>query len=246
MSTTDSEAKAKTYFIKAGYTANDAVITNDDVSGESYWTAARVRLSLRYQYPVYMAAKKLIARGNINHVIDVGCGVAAKLEVLHRTFPDVEFTGIDQASTISFCRSRHRFGRWIVDDLEHPDESLTGLTGDLVICADVIEHVGDPDVLLRYLKHRVRPGGMILLSTPERDALRGQSCDFSPNKFHVREWNQAELRAYLRDAGFSIIRHQLQFPVRFEVSGVFFRHVVKRALTGRRIRWNQLCLLGVR
>ncbi len=41
MSTTDSATKAKTYFIKVGYTANDAVITNDDVSGESYWTAAR-------------------------------------------------------------------------------------------------------------------------------------------------------------------------------------------------------------
>ena len=166
MSTTDSEAKTRTYFIKAGYTANDAIITNDDVSGENYWNAARVKLSLCYQYPVYMAARKLIARGNIKHVIDVGCGVAAKLEVLHKIFPDLKVTGIDQARTIAFCKSHYRFGRWVVDDLEHPDQSLTGLTGDLVICADVIEHMGDPDVLLGYLKRRVRPGGLILLSTP--------------------------------------------------------------------------------
>jgi predicted TPR repeat methyltransferase len=245
VSTIYTTGRLNNYFIKPEYKGNDAAITNEDISGEHYWHEARVRLSLRYQYPVYISAKKVIARGGIGHVIDVGCGVATKLEMLHDAFPRVEFTGIDQPSTIEFCRRRYRFGRWVADDLESPSGDLLALKGDLVICADVIEHLGDPDILLEYLKARIRPGGVILLSTPERDALRGPSCISSPNKFHVREWNQSELRAYLRAAGFSIIWHELQLPVKAEFSRTFYTHVVQPALAGRPARWNQVCLLGV-
>lgn len=236
---------SKTYFIKPGYTINDTAWTNDAVSGETYWTKERLKASLSYQYPVYMSARKLIAMGDVTRVIDVGCGVATKLAVLHRAFPHVEFVGIDQATTIEFCQKYHRFGRWIADDLEQPDEQLSDLKADLVICSDVIEHMIDPDVLLRYLKRRVRPGGRILLSTPERDALRGPSCTSSPNRYHVREWNRQELAEYLRSAGFAIIEHRLQLPVKWEFSRIFYTHVVKRALRGQPIRCNQVCLLEV-
>ena len=245
MSTTYYEARSKNYFIKGGYRVNDAVITNDYIAGEHYWNEARIRRSLRYQYPVYNLAGRLIAQGSVRQVIDVGCGVATKLEMLHRAFPAVEFIGVDQPATIDFCRRRYRFGRWVADDLERPSADLTGLTGDLVICADVIEHMGDPDILLEYLKARVRPGGRILLSTPERDALRGRACNRSPNRYHVREWNEAELATYLRTAGFTIIRHELQLPVKAEFSRMFSTHVVRHALLGRPVRCNQVCLLGV-
>lgn len=239
----DAIAQAKTYFIKPGYRPNAAVMTHDAVSGEPYWNASRLALSLRYQYPVYRLAGQLIAQGGIRRVLDVGCGVATKLELLHRASPQVEFVGVDQPSTIEFCRGRYRFGEWVADDLEHPSADPAQLSGDLVICADVIEHMGDPDVLLRYLRARVRPGGRILLSTPERDALRGPDCSFSPNRYHVREWNQAELTAYLRAAGFTILEQWLQLPVRVELSSLFFTHVVKPALRGRPVRSNQVCLL---
>lgn len=241
----DVDSKAKTYFIKPGYRINDAALTNEVVSGQNYWNDERLKRSLTYQYPVYMTAREFIRKGGIARVIDVGCGVATKLGALHRAFPEVEFVGIDQPSTIEFCQAHHRFGRWLADDLEHPDGRLSELTGDLVICSDVIEHMSDPDVLLRYLKGRVRPGGMILLSTPERDALRGRSCCSSPNAYHVREWNRQELSAYLRSAGFSIVQHWMQLPVKCEFSNIFFTHVVKRALSGRPVRWNQVCLLEV-
>lgn len=233
------------YFIKPGYRPNEVVLTQDSVSGKAYWNATRLNRSLCFQYSVYMLARELIARGGIERVIDVGCGVATKLAVLHRAFPQVEFVGIDQPGTIAICREFHAFGRWIADDLERPDESPASLTGDLVICADVIEHVSNPDVLLSYLKRRISRGGMALISTPERDLLRGRSCDFSPNKYHVREWNRNELRAYLQAAGFSIIQHRMQLPVRSRFNRLFFSHVVKRALMGRPVRWNQVCLLGV-
>lgn len=245
MNTISPETNPKLYGIKASYRPNAAVITHDDLSGQTYWNEARLDLSRSYQYPVYMLAKDLILRTGARRVVDVGCGVATKLELLHRQLPTVEFVGIDQPNAIAFCQQRYRFGRWLVDDLERPHADLSGLAGDLVICSDVIEHLGDPDVLLRYLKLCVRPGGAILLSTPERDALRGRACTSSPNKYHVREWNGTELRTYLEQSGFRVVRQWLQLPVKAELSRLFFSHVVMRALRGRPVKWNQVCLLEI-
>lgn len=243
---TDSRRGAAAgYFIKAGYRPNEVVLTQDEVSGEFYWNETRLERSESYQHPVYRLAGKLIARGGIARVIDVGCGVATKLAQLHRLHPGIDYVGIDQPATIDFCSKRYRFGRWIADDLEAPDPGIAGLAGDLVICSDVIEHVRDPDVLLAYLRRRTAKGGRVLLSTPERDLLRGRDCDHSPNRYHVREWNRDELQAYLRASGFVIHEHRMQLPVRAEFSRLFYSHVLKRALAGRPIRWNQACLLGV-
>jgi len=236
---------AARYFIKPGYRPNEVVLTQDDVSGEFYWNQTRIERSRSYQYPVYRLAGELLERGGIARVIDVGCGVAAKLARLHALHPGIEYVGIDQPATIDFCRKRYRFGRWIADDLENPDPGQAEFTGDLVICSDVIEHLHDPDVLLGYLRRRTTAGGRVLLSTPERDLLRGRDCDHSPNGYHVREWNREELRAYLRASGFVIQEHRMQLPVRVEFSRLFYSHVIKRALAGRPVRWNQACLLGV-
>lgn len=233
------------YFIKDGYRPNEVLLTQDEVSGEFYWNERRLGLSESYQYPVYRLAGKLITRDAIERVIDVGCGVATKLAQLAVEHPRVEFVGIDQPATIEFCRRRYRFGRWIADNLEDPDPALAGISGDLVICSDVIEHVRDPDILLAYLKRRTRNGGCVLLSTPERDLLRGRECDHSPNRYHVREWNRHELQAYLRASGFLIQEHLMQLPVRAEFSRLFYSHVLKRVFKNRPIRWNQTCLLEV-
>lgn len=236
---------AARYFIKPGYRPNEVVLTQDEVSGEFYWNETRLQRSVSYQYPVYRLAECLIERGGIARVIDVGCGVATKLARLQALHPGVDYVGIDQPATIEFCRKRYAFGRWIADDLENPDPALANLAGDLVICSDVIEHLRDPDVLLGYLRRRTAAGGRVLLSTPERDLLRGRDCNHSPNRYHVREWNREELQAYVRASGFVIQEHRMQLPVRVEFSRLFYSHVVKRALAGRPVRWNQACLLGV-
>ena len=114
------------YFIKAGIQGERRRPSRMRSSPGSTIGMRRGQTSLRYQYPVYMSAKKVISRGGIQQVIDVGCGVATKLEMLHGVFPGVEFTGIDQPSTIEFCRRRYPFGRWVADDLECPDGGPAG------------------------------------------------------------------------------------------------------------------------
>lgn len=231
------------YFIKDGYCSNQEPVTVDAVSGSVYWSPHRIRGNRSFQYGVYRYASRLVREHGIRTVIDVGCGAGYKLGLVARRNPNTRVVGIDQPNAIEYCRSHNDFGEWHADDFESPSDALADLRAELVISSDVIEHLSDPDNLLRYIRLRLRPGGWVLLSTPERDALRGRDCRHSPNPNHIREWNFDEFEAYLTSRGAEIVDHFVQYPVRIAPNRLFYRHVVKRWLAGKPLKSNQVCLL---
>ncbi len=233
------------YFIKEGYRVNNVNITNDKVSGKKYWNKNRIESAEMYQFPVYKYATEHIKRHNISGLIDVGCGSGIKLNYIKTIIPNLQITGIDQENPINFCRKSYSFGKWLIDDFDSPNLS-NSVKAEMVICSDVIEHMIDPDFLLDYLKKRTEKGGVILLSTPDRDILRGKKCTISPNKAHVREWNYKELEQYLEYSGFQIIEHFYQYPVKFGLNTVFFNEMIKRFLSRKKLKYNQIVLMKVK
>jgi SAM-dependent methyltransferase len=233
----------ETFGIDPSYRANSLAPGLGVRPTAGYWNAERIRNAAWYQYPVYQFAARLIARRGVSRVVDVGCGPGIKLASLHARFPRVEFVGIDQGEAIEFCLKTHPFGQWLVDDFDRP--TTTAPTGDLVICSDVIEHVENPDTLLAYLKARLRPGGYLLLSTPDRDALHGVGCRECLNASHVREWNVQEFGRYVASRGFRILDHRRQYPVKVGLNGLFLRIVRRRLVAGRPLKYNQVCLVEV-
>ena len=237
---------SEAYFIKADYQPNTEIRTLDANTGAAYWTPDRIRRSGYYQFPVYRYALALAERKRLNRLIDVGCGVATKLAYIHRQRPDMEIIGIDQQNAVAFCREHYDFGTWHADHFDEPREDLAQLNAPLVICADVIEHVANPDVLLEYLKRFIAPGGQLLLSTPERDVLHGRDCTHSPNPDHVREWNRGELRALVEHHGYRVVEQFLALPVKVNATRVFFETVGRRLLQGKDPRTNQVLLLELK
>lgn len=65
---------------------------------------------------------------------------------------------------------------------------------DVVTAFEVIEHLDDPSILLGEVKRVLAPGGLALLSTPNRPVYspRGTWLDY-----HVREYDAVELAALL-------------------------------------------------
>ena len=134
---------------------------------------------------------------NLTTVLDIGCGYGLKLEK-YILPTGAAITGVDRRDSIEFCMKRHAFGQWFVDDIENPDTDLR-TPFDFIICADVIEHLHDPDTLFDYFRRWSHSNTRILLSTPERDLRRAPDDMGLPgNLAHVREWNGEEFQQYLR------------------------------------------------
>ncbi len=75
----------------------------------------------------------------------------------------------------------------------------------LVVCSGVIEHLQDPVPLIATLYDLLRDAPIAIVTTPERDLVRGFD-DFGPpaDRHHVREWSLSEFETLLRSAGLDV------------------------------------------
>ncbi|WP_296680611.1 bifunctional 2-polyprenyl-6-hydroxyphenol methylase/3-demethylubiquinol 3-O-methyltransferase UbiG [Novosphingobium sp.] len=101
--------------------------------------------------------------------LDVGCGAGLLCEPLARLGAAV--TGVDAAAENVAAASTHAQGSGL--DIRY----LTGELGarglgqfDLVTAMEVIEHVADKPAFIAQLSARLAPGGLLILSTPNRTA----------------------------------------------------------------------------
>lgn len=101
--------------------------------------------------------------------LDVGCGAGLLCEPLARLGAAV--IGIDAAAENIAAASAHAAGAGLTIDYRCGDIAELGLSGfDLVTSMEVIEHVADKQAFLRALASALAPGGLMVLSTPNRTA----------------------------------------------------------------------------
>jgi len=101
--------------------------------------------------------------------MDVGCGAGLLCEPLARLGAAV--AGIDAAPENIAAARAHAAGSGLAVDYTCGDVAELGLTGfDLVTALEVIEHVADKDVFIAALARALAPGGLMILSCPNRTA----------------------------------------------------------------------------
>lgn len=153
-----------------------------------------------YQNDVYLFAKKIKDRDKVKNVADVGCGSAYKLK---KYFSDVNHVGYELDFTVKQLEAKYPKDKWIVSDFNSEPEKA-----EMVICADVIEHVTNPDELLDFIS-KMNPKH-IIISTPDRNLLvnklKRSAVGPPANKYHVREWTKQEFAKYI-GSYFKILQH---------------------------------------
>lgn len=125
-------------------------------------------------------------------VLDAACG--AGYGAAHLAQKAKSVVGVDlSAETIARAQRRYELGNLAfrtgdVERLADPDA-----TYDVVCCFETIEHVAEPEQMLSEFTRVLRPGGTLLVSTPNAPVTTRTPA----NPFHRIEWSAADFRTLL-------------------------------------------------
>ena len=100
--------------------------------------------------------------------LDVGCGAGLLAEPLARMGATV--TAVDAAPELIAAAKAHAAGAGLTIDYRAVGVEAVGERFDLVTAMEVVEHVADPRAFVASLAARLAPGGLLILSTPNRTA----------------------------------------------------------------------------
>lgn len=159
------------------------------VASENYWFR-RHEAAYRHLLPLVRGAT----------VLEVGCGEGYGAALLAGSAARVLGVDYDRLAITHAAAAypRARFVRANLAALPVPNSTV-----DAVVTLQVIEHVWNHAEFLRECRRVLRPGGRLLVTTPNR-------LTFSPgraepvNPFHTKEFTAAELTELLARCGFVI------------------------------------------
>ncbi|HEX8122393.1 MAG TPA: class I SAM-dependent methyltransferase [Solirubrobacteraceae bacterium] len=161
---------------------SEAVVPERFVPAASRGQLVEAEHLVRYWWASRLAAGR--------RVLDAACGTAYGTRMLADAGA-ASVTGVDRATAVldaarPGCPENVELVTGDLRELPFGDRSF-----DLVVCFEAIEHVDEPERVLRELERVVSADGLVLVSSPNRDV-------YEPgNPHHLHEYTPAELRETL-------------------------------------------------
>jgi 2-polyprenyl-3-methyl-5-hydroxy-6-metoxy-1,4-benzoquinol methylase len=165
-------------------------------------------------------AMLLEAVGRGNRVLDVGCSsgyLARPLAARGNTIVGIELDPDAARAAEEFCE------QVLVGDVETMELPLEPGSFDVVLGGDVIEHLRNPAAALERLRPLLRPGGRVVVSTPNvanwaiRLSLLGGRFRYTDrgilDRSHTHLFTRATLAETLERAGYHVQRIDFSVPV---------------------------------
>lgn len=128
--------------------------------------------------PIYRAAASLLRAKHAKGVlVDVGCGIGRFLEYAGDLAS--EYVGVDvvRHPGLSEFAAFHRA------DLDRERIPLPAASADIVAALETIEHLENPRAFCRELARILKPGGWLVMSTPNLLSLLSLLCLVVRNRF---------------------------------------------------------------
>ena len=167
--------------------------TGERMIVDEYQATAEDRLIYHLHVETYAFAETFTAGKT---VLDCGCGSGYGSAMIARTA--LKVTGVDVADD-AVAYANGRFGS---DNLQFqqidPEQALpfADASFDVALSFQVFEHVVNEQHYLREIARVLKPGGTLLLVTPDR-ATRLLPLQQPWNRWHLREYSEASLSQQL-------------------------------------------------
>jgi SAM-dependent methyltransferase len=155
-------------------------------------------------------------------LLDVGCAAGMLLDLARRHCPNFsELEGIE-ISEAAAARAKQKGYRVYISTIEQAP--LPDAHYDLIYMQQVIEHVHDPRAVLSKVLRALKPGGRVVLETPNLYSLdhlmfRGGYWEGYHIPRHFNLWTSEGMTRMLREVGFSAVTDKKRIkPVHWTVS----------------------------
>jgi SAM-dependent methyltransferase len=136
----------------------------------------------------YVFASKFVQG---KRVLDVACGTGIGTQCLFKAGAQ-SCVGLD-IDQLAVAYARAAYGNCVFAQCDATSLCLPDNAVDVVVSFETIEHIGDQVSFLRECKRVLRPGGILICSTPNRTLSRWGE----PNPFHLREFELEEFNHLL-------------------------------------------------
>ena len=153
----------------------------------------------RYNYAAKMASGK--------KVLDIACGPGYGSKMLLDAGAtqvigmDIDNKTINQAQS-DYPESGLTFKVGNAEAIELDDASI-----DMVVSFETIEHLNHPGKFLDEVMRILKPGGKLILSTPNRNITSPLPLFKPGNVFHEHEFKKSELISLIKKSGFKDIQY---------------------------------------
>ncbi len=193
----------------------------DDRYYDSYPYSNTLGLNNRYYD---QKIKKIIGHTNSKpHILDVGCGWGDFLE--RCTARGLPCFGIDHSPT-AISHVRKKKINCDVSDIESFAQKHAG-EFDAITSFQTIEHVKNPLLFLKSAQTLLKPGGIILLTTPNNDSplryfMRGKWSVYNIESHYIF-FSKQTLHQAVEKTGFTTIKIHLDSPRFFSSNYILSR-----------------------
>jgi 2-polyprenyl-3-methyl-5-hydroxy-6-metoxy-1,4-benzoquinol methylase len=158
--------------------------------------------------------------GANQRVLEVGCSTGYLSEALQRR--GCRITGVEIDATAGEA-ARQWCERVVIGDVESMDLAPLGSGYDVLLLADVLEHLRDPVAALRRLRPLLAPNGYAVISVPNvanwamRLGLLAGRWNYTErgilDRTHLRFFTRKTIQSTLADGGFDIRTFDLSAPL---------------------------------
>lgn len=140
-------------------------------------------------------------------VLDIGCGFGETMGYF--TNRNCDAYGIDVDTNLERVRKKFKYNLKV--GLFSPKFYKKSFF-DYVIMDQVIEHVTDPLATLQGVKTVLKPGGILIMSTPNFAGFGakffGERSILWHTPYHLQYWQKEVMQAAAKKAGLIFVRHQ--------------------------------------